>query len=372
MLRSEGPMSQAGLSRASGLSPATISSIVRELRDKGWLEVASGGPGRVLRLSRSAGVAVGIDFGHSHVRVAVSDLAHTVLAEVEEPQDVDHSAQDGIAVAARLVQGLLQDLEIPADRVTGVGMGIPGPLRRQTHEVGDSAILPGWVGKDPQLLMESELQLPVLVDNDANLGALGELVWGAGHGCDDLIYIKVASGVGAGLVLHGRLYRGFSGTAGEVGHITIDESGPVCRCGSRGCLEAFVGADGITEPLRRIYGDQLTLRSVVDRALAGDVGCQRVIRDAGRTLGVTVAGLCNLLGPELVVVGGELASAGDLLLEPIQSRVRTASISAARSTRVVAASLGEHAEVLGALALVLRSTERFVAEPPAEAPVLTP
>ncbi len=360
-------MSQADLSRASGLSPATISSIVREFRDDGWLDGEATGPGRgaVLRLSRSAGVAVGIDFGHSHVRVVVSDLAHTVLAEVEEPHDVDHSARDGIALGARLVQGLLHDLDVPNERVAGVGMGVPGPLRRQTREVGDSSILPGWVGTDPQLLMEAELCLPVLVDNDANLGALGEQVWGAGRGCDDLIYIKVASGVGAGLVLGGHLYRGFSGTAGEVGHFTVDESGPVCRCGNRGCLEALVGADGITEPLRRVYGDELTLRSVVERALAGDVGCRRVIHDAGRTLGVTVAELCNLLGPEVVVIGGDLASAGELLIEPIQARVRTAAIAAARSTRIVTAALGERAEVLGAVALVLRSTERYVAEAPA-------
>jgi transcriptional regulator with XRE-family HTH domain len=248
LLRACGPMSQADLARASGLSPATISSIARELREDGWLEPDDGeGParGRPLALSRSAGVAVGIDFGHSHVRVAVADLAHTVLAEAEEALDVDHEAHEGLALAGRLVRALLDEVGVGSDRVTGVGMGLPGPLRHETGEVGDSSILPGWIGSRPEELMRAELGLPVRVENDANLGALAEIVWGAGRGSSDLVYVKVATGVGAGLVLNGRLYHGSSGTAGEIGHVTIDESGPVCRCGNRGCLEAFAGAEAV-------------------------------------------------------------------------------------------------------------------------------
>jgi DNA-binding Lrp family transcriptional regulator len=180
LLRARGPMSQADLARASGLSPATISGIARELREAGWLEeddADSPARGRALALSRSAGVAVGIDFGHSHVRVAVADLAHTVLAEAEDPLDVDHEADEGVALAGRLVRRLLDEVGVAADRVTGVGMGLPGPLRRDSGEVGDSAILPGWIGARPEALMEAELGLPVRVENDANLGALAEIVW---------------------------------------------------------------------------------------------------------------------------------------------------------------------------------------------------
>ena len=318
LLRARGPMSQADLARASGLSPATISGIARELREAGWLEGDDADVpvrGRALALSRSAGVAVGIDFGHSHVRVAIADLAHTVLAESEEALDVDHEADEGVALAGRLVRRLLDEVGVAADRVTGVGMGLPGPLRRDSGEVGDSAILPGWIGARPEALMQAELGLPVRVENDANLGALAEIVWGAGRDCTDLVYVKVATGVGAGLVLNGRLYHGAGGTAGEIGHVTIDDGGPVCRCGNRGCLEAFAGAEAVLEPLRRRHGDRLTLRQVVLQAQAGDVGCRRVIADAGRALGRAVAGTCNLLSPERVLVGGELAQAGDLLLE---------------------------------------------------------
>jgi predicted NBD/HSP70 family sugar kinase/biotin operon repressor len=366
LLRARGPMSQADLARASGLSPATISSIARELREDGWLQEADGetpARGRALALSRSAGVAVGIDFGHSHVRVAVADLAHTVLAEAEEALDVDHEAHEGVALAGRLVRALLDEVGMGADHVTGVGMGLPGPLRRDTGEVGDSAILPGWIGERPEELMRAELGLAVRVENDANLGALAEIVWGAGRGCADLVYVKVATGVGAGLVLNGRLYHGSSGTAGELGHMTIDEAGPVCRCGNRGCLEAFAGAEAVVDPLRRRHGERLTLRQVVVQAQAGDVGSRRVVGDAGHALGIAVAGVCNLLAPERVIVGGELAQAGELLLEPLRASLGRSAIAATREVPVVAGVLGERAEVLGAVALVLRESQRFVAEP---------
>lgn len=366
LLRSHGPMTQADLARASGLSPATVSSIARELRDEGWLEEPEEGDGgrrRALALSRSAGVAVGIDFGHSHVRVAIADLAHTVLAEAEKPLDVDHEAAEGVALAGRLVRRLLDRTGVGADRVTGVGMGLPGPLQ-EGGEVGDSAILPGWIGARPEELMRTELGLPVRVENDANLGALAELIWGAGRDCSELVYVKVASGVGAGLVLSGRLYHGHGGTAGEIGHLTIDESGPVCRCGNRGCLETFAGAEAVLDPLHRRFGGQRpSLREVVSLAQAGDAGCQRVIADAGRALGVAVGATCNLLSPERVVVGGDLAQAGDLLLDPLREQLRRSAIAAIRDVPVVAGVLGERAEVLGAVALVLRESQRFVAEP---------
>ena len=362
LLRAEGPMTQADLARASGLSPATVSSIAQELREDGWL---ADGDGRraAIALSRRAGVAVGIDFGHSHVRVAIADLAHAVLAEEGTALDVDHAAADGIAVARDLVVRLLDEVGMPRERVTGVGMGLPGPLRRDSGEVGDSAILPGWIGARPELLMGEALGLPVRVENDANLGGLAEIVWGAGGGCSELVYVKASTGVGAGLVLGGRLYRGHAGTAGELGHMTIDSDGPVCRCGNRGCLETFAGAEAILEPLRRRYGPELTLRRAIALAHDGDIGCRRVIADAGAALGLAVAGVCNLLAPQRVVVGGELAGAGELVLEPLRRTVRRSAIGATRHTDVVAGVLGERAEVLGAVALVLRESRRYVAEP---------
>src|SRR3954447_26214920 len=168
--------------RASGLSPATVSSIGRELRDEGWLDEGDGCRRAALAASPPPRGAVGIDFGRSHVRVAIADLAHTVLAEAEEPVDVDHSAGEGIALAGRLVRKLLDEVGAAPSRVTGVGMGVPGPPRSDTGGIGASAILPGWIGARPEELMEAELGRSVRVENDANLGALAEIVWGAARG----------------------------------------------------------------------------------------------------------------------------------------------------------------------------------------------
>jgi predicted NBD/HSP70 family sugar kinase len=170
--------------------------------------------------------------------------------------------------------------------------------------------------------------------------------------------VQAATGIGAGLVLGGRIYHGATGAAGELGHIPVDETGPICRCGNRGCLETLAGAEAVLEPLRRRRAELRTLRDVIERAGEGDRACARVIEDAGRALGRGVAGACNLLAPERVVVGGELSRAGELLLEPLRAALRRAAVGSMRDVPVVAGVLGERAEVLGAVALVLRGAQR--------------
>jgi glucokinase-like ROK family protein len=357
-VRLAGSLTQAEIARSTGLSAATVSNIVRELRDNGTVQVTSTSSGgrraRSVALSGDAGIVVGVDFGHSHLRVAVGNLAHQVLAEQSEPIDVDASASQGFDRAEQLVARLVESTGISPEKVLGVGLGVPGPIDVESGALGSTAILPGWSGINPRQELSDRLGVPVQVDNDANLGALGELVWGGGRGVKDLAYIKVASGVGAGLVIDGRIYRGPGGTAGEIGHITLDESGPVCRCGNRGCLETFTAARYVLELLRGSHGDGLTVPKMVQLAREGDPGCRRVIGDVGRHIGMGVASLCNLLNPSRVVLGGDLAEAGELVLGPIRESVsRYAIPSAAQRLSVVPGSLGARAEVLGALALVL-------------------
>jgi predicted NBD/HSP70 family sugar kinase len=357
-VRLAGSLTQAEIARSTGLSAATVSNIVRELRDNGTVQVtptSSGGRrARSVALSGDAGIVVGVDFGHSHLRVAVGNLAHQVLAEQSEPIDVDVSAAQGFDRAEQLVARLVESTGISPGKVLGVGLGVPGPIDVESGALGSTAILPGWSGINPRQELSDRLGVPVQVDNDANLGALGELVWGGGRGVKDLAYIKVASGVGAGLVIDGRIYRGPGGTAGEIGHITLDESGPVCRCGNRGCLETFTAARYVLELLRGSHGEGLTIPRMVQLAREGDPGCRRVTGDVGRHIGMGVASLCNLLNPSRVVLGGDLAEAGELVLGPIRESVsRYAIPSAAQRLSVVPGSLGARAEVLGALALVL-------------------
>ncbi|MEV7190405.1 ROK family transcriptional regulator [Streptomyces sp. NPDC093510] len=357
-VRLAGSLTQAEIARTTGLSAATVSNIVRELKDGGTVEVtptsAGGRRARSVSLSGDAGIVIGVDFGHTHLRVAVGNLAHQVLAEESEPLDVDASAAQGFDRAEQLVSRLIAATGVDRTKIAGVGLGVPGPIDVESGTLGSTSILPGWTGTKPAEELGGRLGVPVHVDNDANLGALGELVWGSGRGVRDLAYIKVASGVGAGLVISGRIYRGPGGTAGEIGHITLDESGPVCRCGNRGCLETFTAARYVLPLLQSSHGTDLTMERVVGLARGGDPGCRRVIADVGRHIGSGVANLCNLLNPSRVVLGGDLAEAGELVLGPIRESVgRYAIPSAARQLSVLPGALGGRAEVLGALALAL-------------------
>ncbi len=215
---------------------------------------------------------------------------------------------------------------------------------------------PAWYEVDFAAVMSDALGRPVAVDNDANLGALSESMWGAGRGVDHLAYLKVATGIGAGLVMDGRPFRGAGGTAGEIGHVVVDPGGPLCRCGNRGCLETVAGSAAMLERLREELGEPLALEEAIERAQAGERVCREAIARAGRALGAAVATLANLLNPQLVIVGGDFVPAGDLLLGPVREEVaRVAIDSAAEDLRVAVSALGPRAHVLGAVALVLRS-----------------
>jgi predicted NBD/HSP70 family sugar kinase len=368
--------SRAELARATGLSRSTVGSVVADLQRAGLVTEREaedgaqsvGRPPVLIALDRSAGAVLGLDFGHSHVAVAVADLSHTVLAEEWRDLDVDHSASEGLDLSAELVDRVLAAAGLGRDRVLGVGMGLPGPIHGETGEVGSTSILPGWVGVDAAREMSERLGIAVTVENDANLGALAELVFGAGRGISDFAYIKVSSGIGAGFVVNGHLHRGAGGTAGEIGHTLFRSDGEVCRCGNRGCLETVAASGPVVAGVSAGRGESLTVADVIALVERGDAIAQRVIADAGRQIGLAVASLCNLLNPSRVIVGGELSAAGDVLLGPlVQSLHRHAIPTAAADVDVVAGQLGKRAEVMGALAVVLREPKHAIAGTVAEA-----
>ena len=207
------------------------------------------------------------------------------------------------------------------------------------------------------------MEAPAYVDNDANLGALAEVTLGAGRNARFAAYVSISSGVGAGIIVDGRPYRGHRGTAGEVGHVVVDPQGPICRCGNRGCLETLASGPGAAASWCGASRDEeLTVKQMIELAREGDAGCKRAIADAGQVVGGVVAGLVNLFSPEMVVIGGDLGEAGDLLLDPLREAVRRDALpAAATDLKVVAGELGERANLLGALALVLMQSEHEVA-----------
>lgn len=373
VLAETGAVSRAELTRATALAFSTVSALVGELQDDGLVteradrprvEAVMGRPPTLLALGRSAGLAVGVEVGKQHIRAVLSDLSHQVLAERRQDIEADLPAEDSVPLVARAVEGLLADAGAERREVIGVGLALPGPIKLATSEVGDSSILPGWIGKRAKQVMEEALGLEVLVGNDANLGALGEWMWGAGRGSTNLVFIKAATGIGSGMILSGRPHPGASGTAGEIGHTPIVRDGPICRCGNRGCLEMIAGTQAILGSLRETHGADLTLDDVVAAALAGDAGCCRAVSDAGRSIGEAAAVLCNLVNPDTIVVGGELGAAGELLLDPMREAIRRWALrSAANDVSVVNSQLGDRAVSMGAVGLVLRiSADRIVAE----------
>ena len=371
-LRRHGHLSRADLARLTGLSATTITALVGELlerrmvieeTERGADPVPPAGRGRppvLLRLDPAAGGAVGIDFGHRHLRVAVADLSRTVLAERSAELDVDAEARTSLDTAAALVAEALEEAGMARERIIGAGAGLPGPIDARTGTVGSSVILPDWVGLRPVEELERRLGVSVTVDNDANLGALAEVTFGAARTLTDVIYVKVSSGVGAGLVLAGRVYHGCAGLAGELGHVQVREDGQVCRCGNRGCLETVAATGAVLAALRPAHRADITVRDVIALVHAGDPGARRVIVDAGRAIGRVLADYCNMLNPAAIVVGGDLGGAGEPLIAGIRETIeRYAQPAIASAVRIVPAELGERAEVLGGLAAIIGDTERL-------------
>jgi len=366
-LRRRGSVSRAEIARRTGLSRTTVSNLVGSLLEEGVVveqvgeerqpATPNGGrPPTLLTLDPSAGAVVGIDFGHDEVRVAVADLAYTVLSETSCALDVDHRADDALSAAATMVEQVLDDAGLERRRVLGVGAALSAPVRAGTRAVASAAIFPDWVDKNVAEELGRRLRVPVYIGNDANLGALAEATFGAGRGVANLVYVMLATGVGAGLVLDGHLYEGDTGVAGELGHVVVAPDGLICRCGNRGCLETIAGARAIVQALRQSHGGDITLADVLDLAEAGDAGARRVVADAGRAVGRALAGVCSVLDPRLVIVGGEVAAAGDLVLDGIRESIElTMTPSAGHAVSVVPGDLGVRAEVLGAIALAMSS-----------------
>ena len=352
-----GGLTQVELAGATGLSPATVSNIVKELVSSNVLHTThvtrSGRRAVFVTLARALGLVAGVHVSARHLRVAIADIAHTVIAEHHLPLAQDHRSDNELARTALLIADMLESVDASMEELQAVGIAMPAPINIVTGTISRSGIMRGWEAVPVAEVLQRSLNKPVFVDNDCNLGALAEYRGGALRAKEDSVYLNISEGIGAGIIINGRLLRGHHGSAGEFGHITIDERGDVCRCGNRGCLETFVGGPALIAKLRT--GNRgLKLHDIVTRAVGGDARFVRAVADAGRHIGVAAANLCNLVDPERVVVGGELAQAGELLLGPIRhSLERSVLVPHDSLPEVVQGQLGLRAEVLGAVGLAI-------------------
>ncbi|WP_108719294.1 ROK family transcriptional regulator [Miniimonas sp. S16] len=355
-----GGLTQVELASATGLSAATVSTIVKELAAAGIVDVRrtsrSGRRAQLVTIARRVGLAAGVQVGPRFARVVLGDFGGEELAAQTLPLPFEHRVDTTLDRVAILLVDMLERIEAPLEELLGIAIAVPAPVDSATGMISVRGVLRGWDDEHIAHVMAKRLGKPVFVENDANLGALAELTLGAGRGYSDMLYVRASHGIGAGVIVSGQLHRGYAGTAGEIGHVRVDPAGAICRCGSRGCLDTVVGADALLAPLLVSHGN-LTLRDVLSRSAEGDPGCTRVIADAGETIGTVLAATCQSLNPQLIVVGGELAEAGETLLDPMRRELSRSMLpNLIAPLQVVPAALGRHAEVKGALATVLERT----------------
>lgn len=356
-LSRRGELTQANIARATGLAASTVSNIVTELAAAGFVERKRnlGGPhGQLIGLVPPPGYVLGIEIGHEHLTLAIANLARELVAEDRIDRPRNRGWRADLAAINALIAEHCSIHDIDRADLLLAGLALPAPVDLAGTRVSSPDVMPGWGGLNAKREAEAALGVPVLIDNDANLGAIGEQVWGAAQDVDDLVYVKLSGGIGAGLVLGGRLYRGADGSAGEIGHTTVDPLGAVCRCGNRGCLETVASTRAMTALLRPVLGEAVTIEQAIAAAHRGNVAALRVLEDAGRTIGTAVANLVNTVNPRAIVLGGPLAAAGDPLVDPLRIEVQRFAVrGATRELEFRVSTLGVRSHVLGAISSAL-------------------
>ena len=360
-LRDGRPRTKAELSELTSLARSTITVRVDALLASGLLtpvgEAASTGgrPPTRYALNEGGHVVLAIDLGASHAAVATVDLAGKILEEESVESDIADGPTDVLDRATDIAKDLLGRRGLTAGHVVGIGIGVPGPVEHSTGRPANPPIMPGWHEFDIPGHLAREFPVPVLVDNDVNVMALGEHVT-AWPDEEHLLYVKVATGIGAGIISNRRLTRGALGTAGDLGHVRVADADEtvVCRCGNIGCLEAVAAGPAVATRLQAAGLDVSSPQDVVDAVLHGDVAALQAVREAGRSIGSVLATCVSLLNPSIIVIGGSLSLAGDNLIAGVREVVYQRSLPLATSQlRIVATTTGERAGILGAAALVL-------------------
>jgi glucokinase-like ROK family protein len=381
---SAGGITRAEIARQMGLTRAAVTAIVNDIlqeqlvRETDHSSIRGGRRPILLEINPECGHVAGIDMGATHLGILFTDFAGRVIYDVEIPFMIDQGPELCMPQVLDHFRQVLGTIDLSLKDILAVGIGVPGPVVAEVGAVSAPPIMPGWDKYPIRAHFQEVWNCPVSINNDAELGALGEWAYGAGRGESNLAYIKVGSGVGAGLLLDGRIYRGATGCAGEIGHVTILDGGPLCSCGNTGCLEALAGGRAIARKAREaIHADKrtiltkvqdvesITAKDVAQAARLGDFLSQQILADAGRYLGIAIASLVNLINPSIVVVGGGVAHMGDLLLEPIRQTLRERSLrSAAEAVRVTTALLGRRSTSMGAVLQALNlATQNLVDSP---------
>lgn len=369
-IRQRQPLSRADIAATLGLNKATVSSLVSELIESqlvteiGPGESSGGRKPTLLLFNRGAGYAIGIDIRVNDLFALLVDLEGNVIRERTVPLE-DSSPDHAIDQIRKMIHWLSKKAPESPYGIVGIGIGVPGLVDEKSRIV--SAPNLGWNNVAVQNLLISEFGENIHIDNEANAGAIGEKLYGAGRDAANLIYISIGVGIGSGMIVGGELYRGISNFSGEVGHMTVSENGPLCRCGNRGCWETLASEKALLDRAAQRWkdssaaSDEEGLDRLLNLARAGDPDALSLLEETGKHLGVGLANLVNILNPELIVIGNRLSMAGDLLQEPMLHTLESRSLSYhMKKTQVAFAELGIRSTALGAASMPITS---FLADP---------
>jgi len=378
---SAGGLSRTDLADRMGLTRAAVSLIVNDLLKSDVVleaeaqSIPSGRPPVMLEINPKAGLVGAVDMGATHLSIALTDFTARIIHEAEYSFNIKDGPEACLTQANQNLLMLLESQGLSISDLTAVGIGVPGPVITEAGIVVAPPIMPGWDRYPIRATLEKMWKCPVTLNNDAELGALGEWAYGAGRGEKNIAYIKVGSGIGAGLMLNQQIYGGTTGAAGEIGHLTIEENGPLCNCGNHGCLEAFAGGHAIAEQGRELVKsgkrtllsdislEKITAHEVAEAARRGDIHAQEILRRAGIFIGIAIAGLINLFNPSIVIIGGSVAQSGDTLTASIRQAVRERAMRASeQSVRITTAMLGRRSVLIGATVQAINVAIHIAAE----------
>jgi len=374
IIRNYGPISRADIAKKTKLSSTTVSTLVDDLIKQEYLEEigegeSSGGRRPILlKFKPGAHFVIGVELEGKNISVAITDLKINIINKLtEEIKNTDESSV--VDEIINLVQQVIEKSRVKFEKIVGMGVGATGLIDTERGIIRQAVNL-NWKDVPLRNLIEERFdQIPIYIDNIANVAALGEKWTGAGKKAKNLIYIRIGTGIGTGIILNGTIYEGSNGNAGEIGHMTIEPNGPRCRCGNRGCLEVLAsgsaiakratveilgGRDTLIEELTNGSIEEIIAKIVAEAAKKGDKLALEIWEEVGEYLGIALANLINMYNPEIIVIGGGVAQAGKLLFGPIKRTVKKRALPGpAKTAKIVPSQLDENVSIIGAVALAL-------------------
>ena len=376
LIRREGRISRADIAKHTQLSRSTVSSIITDLLEDSLVTETGIGTSKggrrpiILEFNYPANYIIGLDVSRNSVTAVITDLNARVCARQHIPFNVNDGPQVGMPIIKQLISTMLKDSPVGRGKISAIGVGVPGPLDYRSGRTIAPPVMPGWDNVPIKDELLQTFHLPISIDNDANLAAMAEHRWGAGQGAQNLIYIYLSSaGIGSGLIIDGHLYRGSIGSAGEIGHTTLNITSQESPPGPNniGTLESLASQPTLLREARAagLIDEKATVEDFLRLVETSAQSCQ-LLQQKAHYIGVAIAGIINILNPDRVVVGGVIPENSPLMIDTIRETVDQRALSiAVHNTSIVAGKLGRNVVALGAAAL---ATERLFAPPALERP----